>query len=766
MRKGSFIVATSLLVLALSVALPLVIVPRLVGFLRTRIEAYEINRLLGSPNELAQVSDDARLWLSDYPTSLQVRVLREHNIGRVISVVWENVAIPPTLEQYYNVTYLHIRSQDRDEQDLLSIFPLAMQFIENNTESNTLVHCMGGVSRSATIATAYLMLSRKYSVEEAITHLREHRPQANPNRGFRRQLEQWKECIQSGTTQNCKWESPYSTTLPVISVVMHQSQPNGPHAHHVLVGSSLWDTLMDYWGYECQGTTIRIEQFRECITGIALSRQAVRDLAIRGIPNAPGLRPTYWKILLNYLPLVPSKWPAVYKRSRANYWEYHKEIIETAPPTEDDRVWDQILKDVHRTFSSVELFNNEAVRTSLKNILFLYAKLNPGTSYVQGMNELVAHLFYVFFTDTDPDTKENAEPDTFFCFTNLMTEVEGNFLRHLDQVECGINYTIDRFSSLIQRYDPELWSHFQAIGMEPHFFALRWITLLYSQEFGRAPQSDPCIAPSDDLGVNFGGVGVGGDSSLKGAGVAGVNIVVRLWDAFFADDKRFELTLYFGCALLLCLRSHLLNGVFEENLGLLQAYPQADFDKILDLALQLRSSPNSVPSYETIYKIPQNPPSPTLSFSIRRAKKKEIKPKNNSIRRLQELPHLLVILILILIVIISIFFLPAAALLGPAITPDFPLPTTPSPNPYTPALLLSFLSPSPFLLAATNHPPLWLAVPAPELSPQTPSSHAAFLLPQPNYHSIFVTAGMQPAAAPCTLTPSAPPCSCAQSRCL
>lgn len=32
----------------------------------------------------------------------------------------------------------------------------------------------------------------------------------------------------------------------------------------------------------------------------------------------------------------------------------------------------------------------------MARILFIYAKLNPGLKYVQGMNEILAPLFYVF----------------------------------------------------------------------------------------------------------------------------------------------------------------------------------------------------------------------------------------------------------------------------------------------------------------------------------------------------------------------------------
>jgi hypothetical protein len=39
----------------------------------------------------------------------------------------------------------------------------------------------------------------------------------------------------------------------------------------------------------------------------------------------------------------------------------------------------------------------------VERILFVYAKLNPGQGYVQGMNEILGPVYYVFATDPDPD---------------------------------------------------------------------------------------------------------------------------------------------------------------------------------------------------------------------------------------------------------------------------------------------------------------------------------------------------------------------------
>jgi hypothetical protein len=54
-----------------------------------------------------------------------------------------------------------------------------------------LVHCAGGVSRSATIVLGYLMAKRNMTFESALSHLRAVRPWVNPNEGFAAQLREF-----------------------------------------------------------------------------------------------------------------------------------------------------------------------------------------------------------------------------------------------------------------------------------------------------------------------------------------------------------------------------------------------------------------------------------------------------------------------------------------------------------------------------------------------------------------------------------------------
>lgn len=48
---------------------------------------------------------------------------------------------------------------------------------------------------------------------------------------------------------------------------------------------------------------------------------------------------------------------------------------------------------------------SEAHWEVVERILFIYAKLNPGIAYVQGMNEIVGPIYYTFATDLNSQWK-------------------------------------------------------------------------------------------------------------------------------------------------------------------------------------------------------------------------------------------------------------------------------------------------------------------------------------------------------------------------
>lgn len=98
-------------------------------------------------------------------------------------------------------------------------------------------------------------------------------------------------------------------------------------------------------------------------------------------------------------------------------------------------------------------------REALARILFVHAKLNPAESYTQGMNEIVATLYFVMATDRNEEWNQYCEADTFFCFTNLMAEIRDVFIQSLDESESGLQGKMEAFSRTLRQHDPELAEH-------------------------------------------------------------------------------------------------------------------------------------------------------------------------------------------------------------------------------------------------------------------------------------------------------------------
>lgn len=321
-----------------------------------------------------------------------------------------------------------------------------------------------------------------------------------------------------------------------------------------------------------------------------LDIKQIRKLAFEGLPEGE-LRALYWRLLLGYLPLDRSQWESELASKRKLYREFLAELrsnpqckeemseqlvaeeaadhplSQSASSTwneffKENDIINQIEKDVHRTFPHLHFFqieesevDEDAVAIPLQNhhyralrsILFLYAKLNSGISYVQGMNEILGPIYYVFAIDPNEDFSKHAEADAFFCFTSLMGEIKDSFVKNLDHSKVGIRQKIRDMNDILRLKDYELWENLEHKQLSPEFYSFRWLTLLLSQEF-ELPD------------------------------------VLRLWDSLFSDPNRFQYLLYVCIAMLINIREQLLAGDFAESLKILQTYPPTDITRIMDLA--------------------------------------------------------------------------------------------------------------------------------------------------------------------------------------
>ncbi|KAI9030318.1 protein-tyrosine phosphatase-like protein [Hyaloraphidium curvatum] len=122
-------------------------------------------------------------------------------------VVPESFASPPDLAKL-RISYLNLVMRDSVDADIASHFREVAAFIDGaarqlRDRARVLLHCQQGVSRSVTLAIAYLMISRGMTLDEAYRLVKERRPQARPNWGFQQQLLDFYMDELGGTDEGC-----------------------------------------------------------------------------------------------------------------------------------------------------------------------------------------------------------------------------------------------------------------------------------------------------------------------------------------------------------------------------------------------------------------------------------------------------------------------------------------------------------------------------------------------------------------------------------
>jgi hypothetical protein len=252
------------------------------------------------------------------------------------------------------------------------------------------------------------------------------------------------------------------------------------------------------------------------------------------------------------------------------------------PPTNPAWVADaelrrEIFKDVERTHAELSFFANSLHTDALSRILLVYAKLNAGVGYIQGMNELLAPLLYVCVGDAvglrdgvggasgAAAEKENeefygalfaAEADAFFLFASLMAEHRDVFIQAQDNSSSGIRGQLDRFARILARREPIISARLSAHHIPPDFYAMRWLTALASREF-TFPDT------------------------------------LMLWDSLFADPERFAFLRQVCVAIVRTQKEILLTADFATTVKLLQRPPCIDFIALLSTAMQVRAEENN-----------------------------------------------------------------------------------------------------------------------------------------------------------------------------
>lgn len=125
------------------------------------------------------------LWLGSANDAINLRELRRRRIGRVLTIASGCVPQHPD-----HLEYLYFDALDVPHQPLGHLIRPAIEFISLGTPQDpVLVHCMAGISRSASLVIAFLMYKHSWILSDALSFVKAKRPIVHPNPGFLTQLQ-------------------------------------------------------------------------------------------------------------------------------------------------------------------------------------------------------------------------------------------------------------------------------------------------------------------------------------------------------------------------------------------------------------------------------------------------------------------------------------------------------------------------------------------------------------------------------------------------
>ena len=325
-------------------------------------------------------------------------------------------------------------------------------------------------------------------------------------------------------------------------------------------------------------------------------KKKLYEICESGLPDdLPILRAYIWKIILGYLPLDISEWDSTLAKKREEYKIYKKFIkeklkkeLEKKEYTSKD-ILEQIIKDVYRTntqfsfffqptdknknfnkeeilniynkrknwdFSNIEEvykydnFENETHTDVLKRILFTYSSILQDVSYHQGMNEILAPIYYTFSYDKLylEENEEDIEADSFWSFYFLLNGIKNNF----EENQEGLFYKSEILNECLKIVDEDVYNKLLEKNIKCEFFCLRWFVVLFGQDF--------------DMGD-----------------------VIRIWDFVFSNENKNYLLFYVCLAVINLRRNVIINGEMNEILQGFQNLRDLMCDDVIFLAVDIRN---------------------------------------------------------------------------------------------------------------------------------------------------------------------------------
>ncbi|KAF1318002.1 Tbc1 domain family member 13 protein, partial [Globisporangium splendens] len=316
---------------------------------------------------------------------------------------------------------------------------------------------------------------------------------------------------------------------------------------------------------------IDLDQLRDLVfQGIDASHEP--DCAVDSVmtpmqvPNQQSIRPIVWCILLGVLDADPALWATLISEKGAKYRDWKREFLGCrrqnvvgrektsereavshavgTSVTKRDSMQDEdfaLLKEIGKIGGIAQQW--------MLRILFLYAKLHPALGYMQGMNEILAPIVFVYGTDPDASGRGNGSRCVF-----LVCHDHGVGPTAVREVSLGPSQKRSRHAD-DAAHVPVATARCASVaapGLTPNLYSFRWCMTLLAREFE-------------------------------------MPTTLRIWDSLLADSKRFSFLHYVSCALIRCERASLLRNGFSQCLQTLQALPDVhDIDSVLLEAERMR----------------------------------------------------------------------------------------------------------------------------------------------------------------------------------
>ena len=315
----------------------------------------------------------------------------------------------------------------------------------------------------------------------------------------------------------------------------------------------------------------------------------LKKIVFNGLPDDIScIRSLIWKILLNSLSLNINEWNDNLNNNRKKYNEYKNKLNEQMKifnkcknnndhPLninnnskwkkyfDDLELLNQIKKDINRTKTHLNFFskqcklnknnNNESNSDVMLRILFIYGKKHPEVKYVQGMNEILAPIFYCYSSDNNPYFLDYLEEDSFNSFENLMEKIKINFIKKYDNQEHGISNKLKNLQNLLKLIDYDIYNELEKFNIKMEYFAFKWVTLFFTQDF-----------------------------DMPG--------ILRLWDSLLSDDDLYDFLNMLMLGILRINKKNILNNDFPGIMTNLQNIEEIEVEELIENAIQIRKELN------------------------------------------------------------------------------------------------------------------------------------------------------------------------------